>query len=307
MRSWIIDNGPFNVVQDSETKLSRVFIPARIRDNPALMESDPRYVDRLKAVGSPQLVRAWLEGDWDQIEGAFFEEWSAAKHVIQPFSIPSDWTRFRSMDYGSAKPFSVGWWAVVQDDYLLNPGKILPRGALVRYREWYGWTGTPNQGLKIPAEEIAAGIVSRETDHNGRREEISYGILDPSAFSVISGPSIAETMQRHGVSFRRADNSRRSVMKKMGGWDQVRARLIGDDDGRPMLYVFKNCLQLIRTLPVLQHDERDPEDVDTEQEDHAPDECRYACMSRPFRSRVTKLEDRNPWLVSNAMLQILDE
>ena len=36
-----------------------------------------------------------------------------------------------------------------------------------------------------------------------------------------------------------------------------------------MLYVFKTCLQLIRTLPVLQHDERDPEDVDTEREDHA--------------------------------------
>ena len=49
-----------------------------------------------------------------------------------------------------------------------------------------------------------------------------------------------------------------------------------------MIYFFDTCRDLIRTLPALQHDETRAEDVDTEAEDHAPDECRYACMSRPY-------------------------
>jgi hypothetical protein len=83
------------------------------------------------------------------------------------------------------------------------------------------------------------------------------------------------------VDFRRADNKRVAQMGALGGWDQVRARLKGED-GRPMIYFFETCTHIIRTLPALQHDELRPEDVDTEAEDHAPDECRYACMSRPY-------------------------
>jgi hypothetical protein len=73
----------------------------------------------------------------------------------------------------------------------------------------------------------------------------------------------------------------------MGGWDQLRARLVGDGD-RPMVYFTSNCRDSIRTLPALQHDANKPEDVDTESEDHAPDEIRYACMSRPYIKDVQK-------------------
>jgi len=83
------------------------------------------------------------------------------------------------------------------------------------------------------------------------------------------------------VMFRRADNKRVAQMGALGGWDQVRARLKGED-GKPMIYFFETCVHAIRTLPALQHDELRPEDVDTEAEDHAPDEIRYACMSRPY-------------------------
>ena len=106
----------------------------------------------------------------------------------------------------------------------------------------------PNVGLKMTAEEVARGIVSRET--NGHREKISYGVLDPAAFAVIAGPSIAETFMRGGVPFRRADNTRTSRDKRMGGWDQVRSRLKGDEDGNPMLFVFSTGYNLLRTLPV---------------------------------------------------------
>lgn len=299
VKQWAIDLGPYNIFTDPETGLTRVYIPSKLTDNPKLLENDPGYVNKLRASGSPQLVRAWLEGDWNVIEGAFFAEFSSARHIISPFRVPDHWVRFRSMDWGSAHPFSVGWWAVCQDE-MVHDGHVIPRGAMVRYREWYGAkTGQPNVGLKIPAETVAAGIVSRET-HNGSRERIAYGVLDPAAFAVISGPSIGETLQRHGAVFRRADNSRTTRDKRMGGWDQMRARLKGNPDGHPMIFFFDTCRDLIRTLPMMQHDENRPEDLDTDGEDHAVDETRYACLSRPYMANISKAIDKNPYLVANA-------
>ncbi len=249
------------------------FIPSRVKDNKYLGGD---YVANLFQVGSDTLVRAWLEGDWSVIEGAFFDCWSGLKHVIEPFEVPADWLRFRSMDWGSAKPFSVGWWAVVQDDFPVGD-RVLPRGAMVRYREWYGMKpGHANVGLKLTAETVADGIKQREG-----REKITYGVLDPSAWKVDGGPSIAERMATRGVHFSKADNKRVSQLGAMGGWDALRQRLMGADD-KPMIYFFSTCADSIRTLPALQHDPDKPEDVDTESEDHAPDEIRYAAMARPW-------------------------
>ena len=229
------------------------------------------------------MVKAWLEGDWDVVAGAFFDCWQRDKHVIQPFTIPTDWTRFLSFDWGSAKPFSVGWWAV-------SDGSILPRGALIRYREWYG-ASEPNVGLKLFAEQVADGILDRERKAGERRgpdrtPEIAWitgGIADPACWKVDGGPSVAERMARSGVFFGKADNSR------INGWDQVRQRLIGED-GEPMMYIFSNCVDTIRTLPLMQHDDNRPEDIDSDMEDHAVDEIRYACMSRPLVRKTVKKE-----------------
>ncbi|HEX5261944.1 MAG TPA: terminase family protein, partial [Phenylobacterium sp.] len=296
VKTEFIDNGEFEIVTDPETGLTRVFIPSRLEDNPALTDQDPGYVGRLKAVGSAELVRAWLEGDWNVVEGSFFPEFSTRRHVIEPFPVPNDWIKFRAMDWGSAAPFVVSWWTVVQDDFE-HDHRLIKRGAIVNYREWYG-ASAPNVGLKMTAEEVAAGIVSRETI-DGKREYVAYGILDPAAFAVISGPSIAETLVRHGASFRRADNTRRSRDKKMGGWDQLRARLKGNADGDPMIFLFDSCKHLIRTLPMLQHDPMNQEDVDTDGDDHAPDAARYACMSRPYTQRHEHIRDKDPWLIAN--------
>jgi len=281
VRSRYIDPAPlgWRVIKDSISELERVYIPSRVSDNHFL---GPDYVQKLKAAGSKELVRAWLEGDWDVIEGAFFDCWEASRHVVRPFTIPKDWPRIRSMDWGSAKPFSVGWWAVVSDDYS-HDGKVLPRGCLVRYREWYGASG-PNLGLKLTAEAVGAGIIEREAD-----EKIADSVLDPSAFAEDGGPSIAEriTLGSNGkIHFRPADNKRVPQRGAMGGWDQVRARLKGDADGRPMLVMFSTCVDSIRTIPVLQHDPIRAEDLDTDGEDHAADETRYACMSRPWLPKI---------------------
>ena len=246
----------------------RVFIPSKLNQNQYL-GSD--YIASLQMAGNENLVRAWLEGDWSVIDGAFFDGWSNERHVIKPFEIPRDWLRFRSMDWGFAAPFSVGWWAVCPDRH----GRI-PRGALVRYREWYG-ASAPNTGLRLTAEEVADGIVSREAG-----ETIAYGVLDPAAFAQDGGPSIAERMMKRGAIFRRADNTRVGSRGAMSGWDQVRARLKGDMDGDAMLFVFDTCRDFIRTVPALQHDPDRPEDLDTDGEDHCADEVRYGCASRPW-------------------------
>ena len=248
----------------------RVFIPSKLNQNKYL---GAEYVANLQMAGNEALVKAWLEGDWSVIEGAFFDCWSNERHVIKPFVIPDDWLRFRSADWGSAAPFSVGWWAVVGDS---DNALRLPRGALVRYREWYG-ASAPNVGLKLTAEEVARGIRAKEAG-----DTIAYGVLDPAAFAVDGGPSIAERMMKEGVSFRRADNKRVTQRGAMGGWDQMRARMKGGEDERPMLYVFDTCKDFIRTVPALQHDPDKPEDLDTDAEDHVADEARYACMSRPW-------------------------
>jgi hypothetical protein len=279
------------IIVDPLTHLERIFIPSRVDNNQHI--DIEAYKQRLRGSGSSELVRAWLDGDWSVTLGAFFDCWEDKRHVIDPFPIPGEWMRFRSMDWGSASPFSVGWWAVVQDDYpLINDGRILPRGCMVRYREWYGMKkGQPNVGIKMTANLVGNNIATTEEKHG---DNISYGVLDPSAFASDGGPSIAERLASGSggqVWFRRADNTRVTRKGAIGGWDQMRARLVGDAQGRPMVVTFATCIDSIRTIPFLQHDPDRLEDLITDSEDHAADEWRYACMSRPF---VPTLERAKP-------------
>lgn len=300
VKSAFIDGAkPMEIRQmpDEEGGMRRQYIPAKLSDNPSMAQDDPNYRARLRGLGSPELVRAMEEGDWNVIAGAFFSEFSTSRHVIEPFTIPDHWVRIRAMDWGSAKPFSVGWYAVSDGTVRIQnwegwselPGPLtIPRGALVKYREWYGMKpGQPNVGLKLTAEKVAEGILERELkerDSSGRPvyEKIDHAVLDPAAFSHDGGPSIAERMASYKVYFTHADNARVARSGAMGGWDLLRSRLEGDADGLPMLYIFNTCPDTIRTIPALQHDEHRPEDVDTDGEDHAGDETRYACKARPW-------------------------
>src|SRR5215471_112725 len=101
---------PMTPYRDADTGFTRMFIPSRLADNMILLRKDPGYRNRIMAAtgGNDALRRAWLEGDWNIVAGAFFECWSS-RLVLRPFEIPSDWTRFRSGDWGSARPFSFGW------------------------------------------------------------------------------------------------------------------------------------------------------------------------------------------------------
>lgn len=292
VKNMFVDNViPMDIrrMEQSEGGMLRQFITAILDDNPTLTENDPDYEARLMGLGSVQLVQAMRYGDWNVIEGAFFEELTQQRHGVAPFKIPEEWTRFRSGDWGSAKPFSIGWHAVVSDDYKLPDGRTIPRGAIVRYREWYGCVkGRPNTGLKMTAEQVARGTREREKD-----DQIVYGVMDPAAFSSDGGPSIVERMytatgdKRKGkaVMWRPADNKRVSRRGAMGGWDTCRNRLVGDEDGRPMFYAFTTCTDFWRTVPAMQHDDINPEDMNTDGEDHVADEWRYALMSRPYERK----------------------
>lgn len=296
---WKVQQRTFeNPFTGEDVSRDWVFIPSKVTDNAYLGKE---YIAGLQMVGSAQLVQAWLEGDWNVVEGAFFDNWRTEKHVIAPFDIPSDWLRFRSMDWGSASPFSVGWWAVAGDDYVTGndgrnglSGRTIPRGALVRYREWYG-ASSPGVGLKLSNSELAQGIVERERSD----PKLSYGVLDPSCFAEQGGPSIAEQINSELISaklvpFRQADNKRVAQKGAMSGWDQMRGRLHGDVQGNPMIVTFATCRDSIRTIPVLQHDKDRPEDLDTESEDHAADEWRYACMSRPYVPSQLVEDEKRP-------------
>lgn len=256
--------------------MRRIFIRSRLTDNRIGLRNDPAYAARLEGLGSPELIRALKEGDWNIIAGAFFPEFEITKHVIAPIAIPKHWVRLRSMDWGSSAPFAVHWWGVSDGEL-----PAIPRGALVCYREWYG--ATPDDlGLKLTAEEVAEGIREREGG-----EKIDDSVLDPSAFARNGGPSIAERMADRKVDFRRADNTRVGSRGALGGWDLVRQRLKGNDEA-PMIYFTTACPDTIRTFPAVQHDPNRIEDVDTSANDHCADSIRYACAARPWVREATR-------------------
>jgi hypothetical protein len=262
------------------------------------MTNDPYYIDRLYLVGSAALVRAWLDGDWDAVEGAYFDAWSS-QMILPPFAVPADWPRFRSFDWGFAKPFSVGWWAIASGDPVETPGGgvvRLPRGAILRYREWYGCQpGKANEGLRLEMEEIADGILKMEGGEN-----ILYGVADPAIFDTSRGPSIAERSARYRPAWAPGTTPviwRRGENKRIPGWSEVRKRMRPQGEGSPMSYVFSTCRDSIRLMPIMQHDKVKPEDLDTDAEDHCfvagtvvdgagPIE-RVGVMTRPFADVVT--------------------
>lgn len=261
--------------------MSRVFVPSSVFDNKKLLENDPNYLARLAAM--PKAERdALMYGNWDSFSGQYFEEWRdnpdhyadrRYTHVIDPFEIPSGWKIYRSFDWGYAKPFSCGWWAVDYD------------GVAYRILEYYGCTGTPNQGVRLTAQEVFQKIHQIECEHRWLKGKRITGVADPAIFTQDGGPSIYEAAEKCGVYFDPGDNQR------IPGWMQMHYRFSFDENGYPMMYIFSNCTACIRTVPTLIYDLYQVEDLDTEGEDHVADEMRYFCMSRPIEPRLPKTAD----------------
>lgn len=280
---------PWVPFTDPETDMQRVFIPATLDDNPLLRLNDPDYWKRVEASagGNQELLKAWRHGIWDIVAGGMFDDvWDRNRHVIKPFKIPSSWHVDRSFDWGSSKPFSVGWWA--ESDGTTAPnGRTYPRGTLFRIAEWYGWNGRPNEGCKLLSTEVADGILARE---KAMGLTVKPGPADSSIFDVTDGPSIGQKMAERGVKWTEADKSPGS---RKNGWERLRVMLkaVLTEDGMPMeepgLFIFDNCANWIRTVPILPRDKVKTDDVNTKAEDHPADETRYKLMAARRAGKVT--------------------
>lgn len=317
---WIDALAPFEIkrMPRSEGGMLRQYIPAKLTDNPHVDSDD--YGGKVSGLGNAELVRAMLEGDWNIVAGAFFDILSADKHCIPGFDPPAHWTRFRSLDWGSAKPFSVQWWVIAEAEWVkMRDGseRMFPQGALIHYREWYGvlrdeaGVSKPDTGLRLSAEAVGRGILERE---RGETIDEQLSVADPSMWIEDGGPSRYEMLRRCdpkrpaelvGPRFREADNSRTAREGHAGGWQHMYDRMRWSADDPPMLYVTADCREWWRTVPALQHDENKREDVDSRMEDHAADATRYACMARPI-SRVPKpreLKGPKPFTLDWVMAQ----
>ena len=251
--------------------------------NEFLSPDDLAMFEEMKRADPERYKVAGL-GEWGIAEGQFFDCWRTDLHVVAPFAIPPGWIRIRSMDWGSARPYCVGWYAVDYD------------GNLWKYRELYGYGGKPNVGTKESAAQVAAKIVEAEKD-----EKIQYGVLDSACWIEVNPgtPTIAEEINK--VLIKNKHTAFTQCTKgRMQGAEQVKLRLIGDIDkeGRqvPALRFFKTCYHTIRTIPMLTHDKHKPEDINTNAEDHPYDETAYVCLSRPWApEKPQKAKKHNPY------------
>lgn len=288
VKSAFIDIAPpMEIVQmaAAEGGFRRQFIPALLSDNPTMMTNDPDYADRLSGLGDPMLVRAMLSGDWDIVAGGMFDDvWDRERQIIPAFDIPPGWVIDRAFDWGDSRPFAVAWFAEADGTEATRPDGTTwcpPRGTLILIDEWYGWSGKPNEGCRMLASDIAAGILARESEltASGRISgPVLPGPADTSIFDVENGHSIAADMEAAGVMWARADKRPGS---RINGWQRLR-RLLSASCKHPLeepgLFAFDHCLHFSRTIPVLPRDQRKADDVDTEAEDHLGDAIRYRCL-----------------------------
>jgi hypothetical protein len=279
-----------------------VFIPSRLEDNQILLKNDPGYEDRIAAAthGNKALWQAWRYGNWDVIAGAFFAEWNAEQHVLQRFTPPPEWEMFGGMDAGVRAPSWLG---------LAVRG---PEGDTVVVREWY-WRAkdffTAGQDVArdmraIDPRELPVGYpwsaVTLWGDSSMFSDTGVGGLTQASEFQrglddVFGGndraPKLVSAATVKGPGSRRMGAA---LVAQMLHFDRA-------EDGsvpphrRPLLRMHKRCEHLIRTLPALPVSPRDPEDVDTEAEDHPFDGLKMMLLANPPRppERVHVDRDEN--------------
>ena len=248
--------------------ITRRFIPAKLQDNPYLIQTDDYYV---MLASLPEIQRKqFLEGDWDAFEDSAFPEFNKSIHVVDPFEMPKGWQKFRAADWGYSSPACVLWFAIDYDNNLWV------------YRELYT--------KKITADVFARKVL--ELEHG---EYIRYRVLDASTWAKRGdiGPSIAETMIQTGCRWRPSDRTPKS---RISGKLEIHKRLKTSDDKKkePGLRIFSTCRNLLRTFPTLPLDDNNPEDINTHVEDHAYDALRYGCMSRPTHTSYAERFNKTP-------------
>ncbi len=274
---------PLSVFFDKETEKTRVHIPSALTENTTLLEADPGYVKTIIASvqDDPVKYKAWVLGEWDIIAGGFFTDvWDRKIHVLPHFKIPGSWYVFRSFDWGSSKPWSISYIAECNGE---QPDPVdgidipyFPKGAAIVINEIYGWNGTVNEGDRATSQEIAERTLQVDKNiENEFKVKVHPGPADINIFEVRDGVSMSQTMNRHGLYWRRAYKGSGS---RIAGWGLMRTMLGSAkrlDLEHGGLYFFEQARHHIRTIPIQQTDPKKPEDLDSDLEDHACDSLRY--------------------------------
>jgi len=233
------------------------FIQAKIFDNFVLMERDPDYLRMLDNLPE-DLRRAWRDGDWDLFEGQYFTEFRRESHVTKPFELPESWRRYAAIDYGLDMLACL--WVAVDTE-----------GKAWVYREVYRPDLVVSDAARMIREAQAPG------------EKIYQHLAPPDLWNrrQESGRSVADIFAAEGVRLTKASNDRVMGWYDLREWMHPKKRADGRTE--PDLKIFECCTNLIRTIPQLQHDTRDPNDCATEPHEvtHAPDALRYFCAGRP--------------------------
>lgn len=295
VKAYWIDPTKNEVPYTNPKGIIRMRVHGDLRQNPHLLKNDPDYMARLESDPNPERVKAWVGGDWNVVAGGYFANvWNQEKHILPSFTPPKSWTRFLSFDWGFSKPSSLGKWAVAPEDTVLNFRNrqvFIPKGSVIRYGELYTCerdkdTGVwrPNVGLRMENEALGAEIFKVTRD-----AKFISSVADPSIFVEDGGDSIYTQLRKGAKAeakkigkpnqglpeFQTVDNSR------IAGWTKMTTML--KQAGKPIaetpgMWVTESCVHFIRTVPVLQRSDKNPDDVDTDGEDHTGDESRYAIM-----------------------------
>jgi hypothetical protein len=260
-----------------------MFIKGNITDNKILLDRDPGYIDRLKSVGDPELVRAWLEGDWEVAVGSFFSNWRTDKIVIPTFEIPEGWPLFGALDYGEAAPTNFALHTIDYDNNLYQISEYHRSGAAASSHAY-----EINKMIEsCPFTQMGGG--------GGRSPNSIWA--DPSMWAKrrlteVVNHSPADVFAENGLYLSKGNNDR------VTGW-----RVLNDLLERKKFFVFagewnRNTLE---TLPNLPRDKNNPEDVDTRSDDHAGDRLRYACMHAYRPARPAPAANRDPFYGGNVL------
>ena len=238
------------------------FIRATVYDNPALMEKDPDYVARLEQL-PPGKREAWLEGNWDVFEGQYFPEFTVGIHTCPPFIIPQHWRRYFAMDYGL--DMFAGYWAAMDE-----------KGDCWIYREVYQSNLLMSEAAELARRKTGAEMLDgcfAPPDMWNRRQEWGF--------------TVAEAFAGQGMYLVKASNDR------VTGWLELKEWLKIREDGTPRMRIFESCKNLIGSLPMLIHSQKDPIDVDTEPHEftHGPDAIRYLLAGRPAPADPPRREE----------------
>lgn len=255
-------------VEEIRTGLRRVWIPAHLDDNRLLMENDPGYEARLAESGGPKLYAAWRWGQWDAIEGAYFDFDGrvGGRHVKRDreIVIPYWSRRWVSMDWGFDHYAAILWHAYLQESR-----------RFVTYREVVT--------REKPAEDLADIVVQ----HTRRNEEVLDSIV--LSFDCFARKVDEQTIaKRMDEVFRQNDlpSPVAGVRKRVVGWRHM------DDLLRHDRWVIaESCERLRETLPVMMHDPDDREDCLKFPGDDAAESARIGLMTAPAEARKKNLDD----------------